>query len=601
MFGFAYAQLPTQDPYPNTPAVAVNINQYAIYIDSISSLNEQLKPFAATNNNTAPPSAISLAGVQSGVHQLYIKVIATDGKPSIFAIGNFYMEGNNLYQNAPSPATNINQYAFYIDTVNNANEQVRPFTATNNNAVAPTPISLTGVLPGVHQLYGKVLATDRKPSIVNFGNFYIEGDNRYQNPPPAATNINQYSFYIDSVSNVNEQLKPFAATNNNTVAPTPINLTGVTSGVHQLYAKVTSSDGKPSIFNLGNFYMNGDNLYQNTPAAAANINRYEFYIDSVTSINSQPVSFTAGLTNVSPNVNVDLTAVLPGVHQMYARVFDVNNKPSIVNLGSFLMDQIFRYQNAPTAAPTVSTMEYFIDTDPGFGNATPVTFTAAADIANLSISATGTSSLNSGPHYFYIRSKQNPWSSTAVVPFTVNAPLPLTWRYIMAQLQDKTGVVKWGTATEINTKEFVVEHSTDGRTFSPLGTQAAAGNSSTVKNYLYNHNNLAIGLNYYRIKQIDNDGRFTYSAIVTLLNKNGMQQALLAPNPAANYSLLIFGKPTYKTTVSIFNVAGQLVKSIKVGDGQTQQQIDVSDLAKGKYSLRLVGADGAETLTLLKL
>lgn len=124
MFGFAYAQLPTQDPYPNTPAVAVNINQYAIYIDSISSLNEQLKPFAATNNNTVAPSAISLAGVQSGVHQLYIKVIATDGKPSIFAIGNFYIEGNNLYQNAPSPATNINQYAFYIDTVNNANEQV---------------------------------------------------------------------------------------------------------------------------------------------------------------------------------------------------------------------------------------------------------------------------------------------------------------------------------------------------------------------------------------------------------------------------------------------------------------------------------------------
>ena len=347
--------------------------------------------------------------------------------------------------------------------------------------------------------------------------------------------------------------------------------------------------------------MEGDNKYQNTATAADNITRYEFYIDSIKTTNVQSLNFTAAASNTTSNNAIDLTSVLPGVHQLYARVFDVNNKQSIVNLGNFTMDQIFRYSNINAAAPAVSAMEYYVDVDPGFGAATPVSFTAANDINNLAIAATGAWLTTSGAHTFYIRSKQNPWSINAAVPFSVTGTVPLTWRYIMAQLQDKTGIIKWGTATEINTKEFVVEHCTDGRAFIPLDVQAASGNSSTAKDYLYHHSNLPAGLNYYRIKQTDNDGRFTYSAIVTLLNKDGLRHALLAPNPASNYTLLILSKPTDKTTISIYNTSAQLVKTITVADGQLQQQIDVSALPKGQYSLRLVSATEKQTLLLMKL
>ncbi len=601
MFGFAYAQLPTQDPYPNAPAAAVDINQYAIYIDSIRAVNEQLKPFAATNNNTATPSAISLAGVQSGVHQVYIKVMAADGKSSIFTYGNFYMEGNNLYQNAPATATNINQYAFYIDSVRSVNEQLRPFTATNNNTFAPAPISLTGVLSGVHQLYAKVLATDGKQSIVNLGSFYIEGDNRYQNPPPAATNINQYSFYIDSVRNVNEQLKPFAATNNNTVAPTPISLTGVISGVHQLYAKVTSTDGKPSIFSLGNFYMEGDNRYQNTPPAAVNINRYEFYIDSISSINAQPVSFTAGLNNVSPNANVDLTAVLPGVHRLYARVFDVNNKPSIVNLGSFLMDQIFRYPNAPNAAAPIANMEYYLDTDPGYGLGTAIVVSGTntnEQLTNVVINFPN--GFPAGVHYIHLRSKQNPWSIDNVVPFTTTGIVPLDWQYVKAQLINNETLVSWATSQEINTSKFDIEHCLDGINFVKIGNQNAAGNSNSTSYYNFTHLKPAAGFNYYRIKQIDINGSYKYSVIVKVLNKNDIKETIIAPNPVADILNVVEPASIFINSMDVYDTKGGLLIHKNIQSDVQVYSLPVTLLKTGNYILKINYKNDSKSVRFIK-
>jgi transcription elongation factor Elf1 len=602
MFGSVYAQQPTQDPYPDAPAAAININQYALYIDSVSNVNEQLKPFAATNNNTVAPTAISLTGVISGVHQLYVKVVDINGKPSIFNIGNFYMEGDNLYQNAPPSANNINKYSFYIDSVSNANEQAQSFAATNNNTTTPSPISLTGVVSGVHQLYAKVTDVAGKPSIINVGNFYISGDNLYQNAPAVATNVNKYSFYIDSVTNVNEQPVTFTATNNNTVAPPPLSLAGVTSGVHQLYAKVTATDGKPSIMNIGNFYMEGNNLYQNAPPAAVNINRYEFYIDSVTNVNIQPLSFSVGANNVTAGMNIDLTGVIPGVHYLYARVFDVNNKPSIVNLGSFLMDLIYRYPNAPIAALPIANMEYFLDNDPGYGLGTPITVSGTSTnevLTNVVINFPG--GFPAGVHYIHVRSKQNPWSVDNVVPFTTTGVvLPLTWKFVKAQLVNNTTLISWATSQEINTSKFEIEFSADGTSFVKLGEVAAAGNSNTISNYNFTHPKPITGFNFYRIKQIDVDGSFTYSVIVKVLNRNDIKQTIIAPNPVVDVLNIVEPSTTFISSVEVFDSKGALVIRKVVNSDEQVYSLPVSALSKGNYILKVNYKTETKTFSFVK-
>ena len=70
--------------------------------------------------------------------------------------------------------------------------------------------------------------------------------------------------------------------------------------------------------------------------------------------------------------------------------------------------------------------------------------------------------------------------------------------------------VNWTTASEINTKNFVVERSTDGVHFSALGTVAAAGNSNTAHQYQFtdaNALNAGASTLYYRLRLVDNDGK----------------------------------------------------------------------------------------------
>jgi hypothetical protein len=587
MIGIVFAQVPTQDPYPNIPIVAVNVNQYNFYIDSVSNLNEQQRPFGSVNNNTNPPTALSLAGISSGVHQLYAKVTDVNGKPSILAIGNFYMEGDNLYQNAPPAANNMDKYSFYIDSVSTINEQSQTFLATNNNTAAPSAISLTGVNSGVHQLYAKVTDFTGKPSIINVGNFYMNGDNLYQNAPSAATNINRYSFYIDSVSSVNEQPFSFSVTNNNTSPPPPISLAGVASGVHQLYTKVTDINGIPSITNIGNFYMGGDNLYQNAPTPAVNINRYEFYVDSVTNVNIQPLSFATGLNNVTPTTNIDLTGVIPGVHNLYARVFDVNNIPSIVNLGSFSMDQNFKYQNAPAAAPTVANMEYYVDTDPGYGLGSPIALAANTNVVITNLPVTIPTTLGLGMHIFHIRSKQNPWSIDEAISFNVGGVVPNTWSFITAKLQAAQTLVTWGTEQEVNSLKFDVERSVNGIQFIKIGEQQAAGNSSSLKTYNFIDTKPETGFNYYRIKQIDVDGSVHYSTIVKVLHTKNIKEAFIAPNPVVDVINLVEPIATNINTLEVYDSKGTLVLRKVVNSSVQLYSLPVTNLPTGKYVLKI--------------
>ncbi len=597
----AKAQVPTQDPYQNIAAAAIHINQYNFYIDSVAATNIQQVNFTATANNIIPSQAVSIAGTASGVHQLYVKVSGINGTPSITFLGNFYVQGDDRYQNAPVSANNINKYSLYIDSVTAANEQPVNFSATANNISPVQAVSIAGTASGVHQLYAKVSNTNGHFSIVNLANFYMDGDNKYQNSPAVAANINKYSFYVDSITAANEQTIAFSATANNISAVQAVSIAGTTSGVHQLYAKVISTTGNPSIVNLGNFYMDGDNKYQNVPAMAQNIQRYEFYTDSISATNAQPFNFTAAANNVSANNSISLAAVLPGVHQLYARVFDLGNRQSIVNLGNFTMDQNFRYANVAAPAPALGFMEYYVDTDPGFGAAIPVTFTAANNVNNLAIAATGTWLTAGGAHVLYIRSKQNPWSINSAVSFSVTGALPVTWRYITAELQNKNGLVKWGTAQEINTKHFIIEHGADGIHFLPLGLQNAAGNSSAQTNYVFQHYNLPAGINYYRIKQVDNNGLFSYSATVSLINKAGVKNSFVTPNPALNYCTITFSRPAEKTILYIINAKGQLIKTIAIADGKTQQQLDVSGISAGVYTVKISSGIQSESIPLIKL
>ena len=105
--------------------------------------------------------------------------------------------------------------------------------------------------------------------------------------------------------------------------------------------------------------------------------------------------------------------------------------------------------------------------------------------------------------------------------------------------------------------------------------------------------------NYYRLKQIDKDGKFSYSNIVVLKDNNLLTSGLIAvyPNPVKNVLNVKIASPVNnKTTFLITDINGKsLIKKVtNVGNGESIVQVDISVLSAGTYYLNLICTTGCE-------
>lgn len=161
--------------------------------------------------------------------------------------------------------------------------------------------------------------------------------------------------------------------------------------------------------------------------------------------------------------------------------------------------------------------------------------------------------------------------------------LPVTWLDFTAQRQPDHVLLQWSTASEINTEDFVVQHSLNAADWASLGAVDAAGNSNVTNRYSYIHHSPVKSrnaINYYRILQRDIDGKFSYSKILSLRYDDATEEVLVYPNPAV--STLTLYLPTAQQ-VRLVNAQGAVVWQAQVAAGRNQVQ--VSHLAKGVYYL----------------
>ncbi|WP_276480991.1 beta strand repeat-containing protein [Paraflavitalea pollutisoli] len=135
-------------------------------------------------------------------------------------------------------------------------------------------------------------------------------------------------------------------------------------------------------------------------------------------------------------------------------------------------------------------------------------------------------------------------SRTVTDTITVEAALSLRWVSFTGKYIDGHILLDWVTAAESNTSHFLVERSADGSLFSPITQLPASGNTVTNTAYRFTDQRPAnTGYNYYRVKQVDLDGRFTYSTTIRLRSDDGQVfKAAITPNPAtAVFTLSVEG------------------------------------------------------------
>lgn len=183
----------------------------------------------------------------------------------------------------------------------------------------------------------------------------------------------------------------------------------------------------------------------------------------------------------------------------------------------------------------------------------------------------------------------------------VNIPLPVNFIGLVASRNtDNLVSLKWDVTEEINVREYQVERSENGSSFSSVGIIAAKGKSI----YSFNNTDLSSGNIFYRVKSVDIDGRFKYSSIIKL-SANSLNsytdKIKIYPTPAKDEITIVHAKLTRNARMAIISVDGKILKSITPSTGSSHTFTNINGLAPGLYFLRLEdGIGNIQTVKLLK-
>ena len=165
-------------------------------------------------------------------------------------------------------------------------------------------------------------------------------------------------------------------------------------------------------------------------------------------------------------------------------------------------------------------------------------------------------------------------------------PLPISFENISASLSVGKVLIIWQTASELNTSSFIIQHSSNGTSFTNLSTVAAIG--SGANSYRFTDVSPTVGSNYYRLVSIDKDGAITYSKVVSAQLEGNNYQITVYPNPAKNKITI---NATHISSVQVVDNRGSLINSISFKDATTPT-LSVDGLAAGAYHLRIKTTDG---------
>jgi hypothetical protein len=176
-----------------------------------------------------------------------------------------------------------------------------------------------------------------------------------------------------------------------------------------------------------------------------------------------------------------------------------------------------------------------------------------------------------------------------LLPGTV--PLPVELSAFTASAAGATAVqAAWSTASETDNDYFNVERSVDGKAFTTVGTLSGAGTSSRSHSYSFLDVTLPAQVNtlYYRLRQVNTNGRATYSPVrVVILNEEDFVAQLQAyPNPAHEVVHLRIRGPIPAAPLQVFDAMGRLIRTTQLSPTDSDPRLSLTDFPAGLYILR---------------
>lgn len=180
-------------------------------------------------------------------------------------------------------------------------------------------------------------------------------------------------------------------------------------------------------------------------------------------------------------------------------------------------------------------------------------------------------------------------------------PLPISLMMFNGYHLNNSNFLHWTTASEENSKSFIVERSIDGIAFDAIGSLAGAGNSNNSIDYEFLDANIANNINYYRLQLLDLDGEYSYSNVIAIKSEEILENSITlnssnTTNGELNLSIITTdeGKATFK----IIDITGKKVyqKSMHLDSGFNAVMLYPESMAAGTYILQYAQNGKFETI-----
>jgi hypothetical protein len=181
---------------------------------------------------------------------------------------------------------------------------------------------------------------------------------------------------------------------------------------------------------------------------------------------------------------------------------------------------------------------------------------------------------------------------SAVTMFTGAVALSIDLTNFSAKSVAGATNLAWTTASEKDNAVFQIERSVNARDFSPIGEVKAAGNSNVAKNYTFTDAAPLSGVNYYRLKAVDNAGLASLSKVVAVNFSDKSNNPSVFPNPASDVSRVNVNASEASTMdIQVTDLTGRVLisQNVAVEKGANLLPLNISNLVSGAYLVKING------------
>jgi hypothetical protein len=374
-----------------------SIKKAEYYIDTDPGLGSGIALNIVSGKDISIVDTLHVNTLPDGLHIAYIRAKDDSGNWSLPYSYPFVKA-----KNAPNSMPDITYAEFSIDTAS-ANGSGTPVSLSSGKDINSNfTASLSAYNNGFHVLYIRARDANYNWSL-NYTKFFLKDNLSILN----SGNISRIEYYIDTDPGAglgnNISFSPGSSVDTSFSA----DLTSVADGFHVIYIRAKDQFGKWSILSYRPFLKENNNI-----SGSNNITGIEYFIDTDPGYGHGTAFSLASAPEIILNDSVSLATVSEGFHILYIRAKDQYNKWSLQSYRPFVKEN-----NSGTVLGNITKMEYYFDTDPGYGLGQSFSILPGND---LTITDTASiSALSMGFHNLYIRAKDQfgKWSLSSYKPF----------------------------------------------------------------------------------------------------------------------------------------------------------------------------------------